>query len=692
MGETGLPGIYFWNKNSFGDQINRLIAEKMLANGGEFCEFDTCDLMALCSLPERFLSNSNISSADQKRQKKCLQDKPCHIWGSGLLYDTDPAEHKLVRPLIIHALRGEKTKAIMEKLVGAPINCVLADPGLLAPLLIPASSKKHKVGIIAHYRYENQPVFDEMLNHYPDAVKISIIQSPEEVFAEISSCEYIISTSLHGIIVADAYGVKNCWCTASDQVFGGEMKFHDYFSSFKTDRNVFDLNSGQFPDLEKDFALSYKEPYEVSIKQNELINCMPFEIKPEFLRDHYPLQEKLNDAIKDNKVADSVRIIRQASSAAPSISVITPVYNTDDYLGECIESILNNTFKDIELILVDDGSSDGSLKTAADFAHRYDNITLATQRNSTQAFARNLGLLLARGKYIYFADSDDLLEADALKIMYEKAEADCLDLLTFNASVIAEDGVEQKYIDHYIEYYQRTHPYVGIYTGPQLFTLLNQNDEYRCGPVLMFLNREFLLQNQLMYSMKYYHEDELFAFLVWLNAQRAEFIKDTLYIRRLRSGSVMLSEMTERNVLGYFYSHLRMIETMDRCDLPERQMTAFRSKAYEMLKLCKKRYRQMKSNRDFYLNLPEKDIYIFRTLIADDDEAQYKLNKKARTLTKENEKLVREKEKLVAENGKLSKKNAANEKKLKDIRSSLSFRIGRLLTWLPRKLKKLLKH
>ncbi|GAA4776396.1 MULTISPECIES: glycosyltransferase family 2 protein [Flavobacterium] len=108
------------------------------------------------------------------------------------------------------------------------------------------------------------------------------------------------------------------------------------------------------------------------------------------------------------------------------VSIIIPVYNVEKFIVETIESVLNQNFKGIELILVDDGSTDNSLKLCEQFLEKDYNITLLRQKNSGVSIARNNGLNQAKGKYIYFLDSDDTIATDFIKTSYEIAKkGDC---------------------------------------------------------------------------------------------------------------------------------------------------------------------------------------------------------------------------------------------------------------------------
>ena len=115
-----------------------------------------------------------------------------------------------------------------------------------------------------------------LMNIATNSKFIDVQNETKQVLKEISQCKYIISTSLHGLIIADSYGIPNCWCEISDRILGERFKFHDYFSSFGTDRNFFDLRDGTFPDIVKDFKCNFKSINQVYEKQKELISCFPF--------------------------------------------------------------------------------------------------------------------------------------------------------------------------------------------------------------------------------------------------------------------------------------------------------------------------------------------------------------------------------------------------------------------------------
>ena len=113
----------------------------------------------------------------------------------------------------------------------------------------------------------------------------------------------------------------------------------------------------------------------------------------------------------------------------PLISVIVPVYNVEKYLGQCLDSIINQTLKDIEIICVDDGSTDGSLDILNSYKEKDDRIIILKQKNLYAGVARNNGAKAAKGKYLSFLDSDDFFDVNMLQDMYNQAEKDKSDIV-----------------------------------------------------------------------------------------------------------------------------------------------------------------------------------------------------------------------------------------------------------------------
>ena len=268
-------GTYYYDFPNFGDQLTGLIMTECFHLKIRYTPFSTSDLIAVGSIFDRLLSKGRLGKKEKEYQKKANKKHAIHVWGSGLMYEYDAAENQLVRPVRIHAVRGEATRQKISEILGRSVSCVLADPGILASRIIPAGEKQWDVGIIPHFRDKSMPVFQEMLEVYPNSVFIDVQQNPEIVLKQISQCRKTISTSLHGIIVSDSYNIPCCWVECSNNVPGSGYKFHDYFSSFGTDRDAFDVRDGTLPDPAVHCVSSFHSYSDVLRKQAELIRCFP---------------------------------------------------------------------------------------------------------------------------------------------------------------------------------------------------------------------------------------------------------------------------------------------------------------------------------------------------------------------------------------------------------------------------------
>ena len=222
-------------------------------------------------------------------------------------------------------------------------------------------------------------------------------------------------------------------------------------------------------------------------------------------------------------------------------SVIIPVYNTKEYLHTCVESVLAQTQKDTEIILVDDGSTDGSRQIIQDYEERYPSVKAIYQKNQKQGAARNAGMKIARGKYIYFLDSDDYIAENLLEECYRIAEERRLDFVMFDAEAFIE-GEEENLKQIALEKtYDRKH--VGIkeriYGGIEFWNQYHCNGGIYLSSVLVYVNADFLRRNTLFFEPGIYYEDNDWILRMYLCAQRISYIPQQFYHRRIREGSTV---------------------------------------------------------------------------------------------------------------------------------------------------------
>jgi len=156
------------------------------------------------------------------------------ILGSGFL--SSKTQKKLVKANVL-GVRGKFSK----RLLGIEDDVQLGDGGLILPKFFKSRpNKRYKLGIVPHYSDNKDGRITTWSRRFGDEVKIiDVLQSPERVFNEICSCEYIVSSSLHGLVVADSLGISNLWTVLSDLCGNGEFKFHDYYSAFGETRQPY---------------------------------------------------------------------------------------------------------------------------------------------------------------------------------------------------------------------------------------------------------------------------------------------------------------------------------------------------------------------------------------------------------------------------------------------------------------------
>lgn len=243
----------------------------------------------------------------------------------------------------------------------------------------------------------------------------------------------------------------------------------------------------------------------------------------------------------------------------PSVSVIVPIYNVAPYLAQCLESVVSQTLANIEIICVNDGSTDGSAEILAAYAEKDPRIRQINQANCGLSAARNVGSAIAKGQYIYFLDSDDYIASNAMEELYDFARKHDLDLLAFDGRSFFEDDDVRYAARHYENFYQRKNVYHGVSTGVTLFTAMSASNDYWTSVCLQFIKREFYRSAGLKFHEGILHEDHLFSLLCYLKALRAAHVSREYFFRRVRAGSIMTRPKVLEHVSGLLQCHLEIL-------------------------------------------------------------------------------------------------------------------------------------
>lgn len=232
----------------------------------------------------------------------------------------------------------------------------------------------------------------------------------------------------------------------------------------------------------------------------------------------------------------------------PKVSVIIPVYNTEAYVEEAVRSVMNQTLKEIEIIIINDGSTDNSISILEKLATEDNRIQLYYQTNQGLSVTRNRGIDIANGDFIHFLDSDDLILPDMYERCYHQGNTSQSDFLFFDANVFSESSDIQLGFN-----YQRTYLFKEghVYSGIDMLGIMLDKQIYRASACLNFIKREFLMQYKLNFYPNIVHEDELFTAQLYLYAQRVVCIRTAFYCRRVRKGSIMASKFSFKNINGY---------------------------------------------------------------------------------------------------------------------------------------------
>lgn len=211
------------------------------------------------------------------------------------------------------------------------------------------------------------------------------------------------------------------------------------------------------------------------------------------------------------------------------LSIIIPVYKVEEYIEKCLSSIFatNISLDLFEVIIVNDGTPDGSMNIVAKFSVKYNNIIVYSQENKGLSEARNVGANLAKGKYLWFVDSDDWLPAGAIERIYKQTNYFKVDVLAIN--FIYSSGKKSPFYNKGNE--------GSIYSGKEFLRM----NTIEIPAQYYVLNTTFFHANSFRFHKGVYHEDVLFTPTMLFSANTVLYDRTINYIYNLRENSIMTS-------------------------------------------------------------------------------------------------------------------------------------------------------
>lgn len=322
----------------------------------------------------------------------------------------------------------------------------------------------------------------------------------------------------------------------------------------------------------------------------------------------------------DLTISQEIKIPRRKSR----FTIVIPFYNDEDFIHLPIESLKSQTFEDFTAFLIDDGSTDASLLKASLCCGDDDRFKIVRKSNEGLSLTRNLGLELANSDLILFLDSDDSLASNSLERFNDCFKAHKLDLLFFEAKPINRyldnNNFANNKCNEYSKHYTRKGKYQGVLTGPEIALESNKNHEFIPSACLSVCSLSFLRENKIKFIAGILHEDNPYTFELLLRAQRVLVLKEKLYLRSIRPGSIMTRRPSMINSWGYFQGFLRthfLLYSVPYIDtLSEEQLIAFQKISFSLLNSARSQWREAKDKEAFLQTIPKSKRIYFLELVA----------------------------------------------------------------------------
>lgn len=346
------------------------------------------------------------------------------------------------------------------------------------------------------------------------------------------------------------------------------------------------------------------------------------------------------------------------------VSVIIPIYNVEKYIEECLLSAMRQTLAEIEIICVNDGTKDDSMRIVRKYADEDCRIIIVEKENGGLSSARNAGVKVAKGEYLYFLDSDDYIAENMLETLYEECCRNRLDNIYFDAESFYESPELEVQYKHYKDYYRRPSMFEEVVSGPELFAKMENLHLYRPSACLQMPKRTLLSENNISFYEGIVHEDNLFSLQTIFAAKRTKHIATPFYKRRVRGESIMTDGQEFRRSYGYYICISEFNKFLKQFDFRDSEIIrAINHRCYVMQGNAARSIKTM----------PLEEIDALLSEYPMETQIEYAMLIK---------RLVEERQ---VQRGKYELLKEKSEKNMKEIKESASFRTGKAVTAVPRK-------
>lgn len=302
------------------------------------------------------------------------------------------------------------------------------------------------------------------------------------------------------------------------------------------------------------------------------------------------------------------------------VSVVIPVYNTEKFLNQCLDSVCNQTLKEIEIICVDDGSTDRSAEILKEYAEKDDRVQILTQKNSGSAIARNNGLAKSSGKYVIFWDSDDYFEKDALEKLYDRCEQEDADICVCGANKVDyETG----------DVWLCTTAYLNVKRVPANTFSPMENQKFlfcfTCETVWNKLFRRlFLKEHDLKFPPFSYNEDTYLTHLAFLYAKRITILPMPLVNYRANNPSSLATTSKPR---AAYESMVHIQEALEKTGKMTPELwKSFRNRVITNLLMVMRRHPTFKEYEESFQCVKQEAVPTFQLDLLLDPEYAYTKN------------------------------------------------------------------